>query len=414
MSGIYLFNPWNDLALANFTPNYTPPASAVRLADELALLPAWYAGGEPAFAAPLLESGSIPAAKEKLFGGDCWVVAEGVINRSYLESVKQLLPLQASITSFSEIASFPCLRIIPWGWNPSLRKRLISLGVEESGLPSQQTLSILRNYSNRRHAVEILRELKSEQEYFYGESHFFTAMEELHSYLSSTSGDKVLKMPLSGSGKGLIRILGGITDKQQDWCRRVIKEQGGVVAEPLLQRKQDLAMEFYLHKGDVRFTGYSLFGTTASGAYTGNQLLGNSQIEARIGQFVPSRLLWHLRESLSEKLAKHFPLYDGYVGVDMMVCDTPEGYRLHPCVEINMRMTMGMVARIFYDRYLLPEAEGQFVIDYFKESGGALEFHEKMQKEYPLKVEKGTILSGYLSLTPVVQTTRYIAFVKVR
>ncbi len=70
---------------------------------------------------------------------------------------------------------------------------------------------------------------------FCGGNHiFFTNMEELLAYQHSTPGNKVLKMPLSGSGKGLIWILGGkITDKQVDWCRRVIRLQGGVVAEPV-------------------------------------------------------------------------------------------------------------------------------------------------------------------------------------
>ncbi|NLX66059.1 MAG: hypothetical protein GXZ19_04695, partial [Bacteroidales bacterium] len=45
---MYLFNPENDLALANFSPNYTPPASAIRLAEELAALPIWYGGSDAA------------------------------------------------------------------------------------------------------------------------------------------------------------------------------------------------------------------------------------------------------------------------------------------------------------------------------------------------------------------------------
>lgn len=40
---MHLFNPENDLALANFGINYTPPASAVKIADDLAILPMWYA-----------------------------------------------------------------------------------------------------------------------------------------------------------------------------------------------------------------------------------------------------------------------------------------------------------------------------------------------------------------------------------
>lgn len=390
MSRIYLFNPWNDLALANFSDNYTPPASSVRMAEELALLPIWYAEAD---------------------NTELLVVAEGERNRSFLESVSQLLPLNASIIPFSNIGLYLNYALVPWGWSPSLRKRLLSAGVGAQSLPSSHDLLRLRDYSGRRHAVELLAELKAEEPHFYGESHFYTTVEELFQYLSSVSGDKVLKMPLSGSGKGLIRILGGITDKQRDWCRRVSVEQGGVVAEPLLTRVQDFAMEFYLHEGEVRFVGYSLFGTTASGAYTGNELISNSRIEEKLMRYIPGSLLRKLQEMLKVKLPSRFPHYTGYAGVDMMVCDTPQGCRLHPCVEINMRMNMGVVARLFYERYMLPDSQGQFVVDYFKKPGGALEFHEKMQEEHPLKVKDGKILYGFLPLTPVYATTQYMAFV---
>ena len=385
---MYLFNPENDLALANFTANYTPPASAIRMAEELALLPIWYAG-------------------------DNIVVAEGELNRLFLESVKKILPLQASLIPFSEIALYPDLKIVPWGWNPTLRKRLLSQGVDEKSLPSLEELMRLRNYSSRLHAVEVLQELQAKEKGFCGESHFFTEAEELYGWLQSIPGNKVLKMPLSGSGKGLIWILGGITDKQQDWCKRVIKEQGGVVGEPVLGKVQDFAMEFYLHQGEARFVGYSLFSAASSGAYTGNELLSDTRIEEKLSAYVPIAFLRQLKNSLIEILSTRFPYYTGYTGVDMMVCDTSGGYRIQPCVEINMRMNMGMVAHIFHERYMHPDGIGKFVVDYFKKPEGALSFHEKMQRESPLTVENGKILSGYLALTPVTDTMNYIAYVKV-
>jgi len=89
-------------------------------------------------------------------------------------------------------------------------------------------------------------------------------------------------MPLSGSGKGLMWILGDMTDKQTDWCRRVIRQQGGVVAEPVLRKVLDFAMEFYLDGGACRFAGYSLFHAADSGAYGGNELLSDSRIEEKL------------------------------------------------------------------------------------------------------------------------------------
>jgi len=52
--------------------------------------------------------------------------------------------------------------------------------------------------------------------------------------------------------------------------------------------------------------------------------------------------------------------------VDMMVCrsDKENGYRVHPCVEINMRMNMGVVARLFYDRFVALGSKGCFAVEY--------------------------------------------------
>jgi hypothetical protein len=227
---MYIFNPEHDLSLANFSSNYTPPASAVKMAYDLAILPVWY-------------------SKQSM------VVAEGEINRAFLEDIRDKLPLKAELISYSDVAkqlnSSQSDKIIPWGWNPLLYRKLISHGVPECHLPDMAKLQLLRDQSSRKHAVYLLKELKYENKDYCGESYYFKELDELLFYLNSAKGDKVLKMPLSGSGRGLIWILGEITDKQTDWCRRVIKGQGGVVAEPVLDKVVDFAMEFCLVNGDA-------------------------------------------------------------------------------------------------------------------------------------------------------------------
>jgi hypothetical protein len=385
---MYIFNPWHDLALGNFSANYTPPASAMKMAEDLALLPLWYGGGDS-------------------------IIAEGGMNSLFLDTVKDELSLSGEVIPFSEIVVRKEEEIIPWGWDPMLRRRLAALGVAEHRLPTVEELARLRDYANRKHAVELLRELQEGEARYCGESHYFINLEEVLSYLKSIPGDKVLKMPVSGSGKGIIWILGEITDKQTDWCRKVIREQGGIVAEPVLLKVRDFAMEFYLHGGSAQFAGYSLFRSASSGAYAGNELLPDRKILEILSTYCPKELLHGLRVSLLQKLPQLFPLYTGYAGVDMMVCEGEEGYCIQPCVEINMRMNMGLVSRIFYDRFIEPGSEGEYVVDFFKKPEGAILFHKKTQRELPLVVSQGKIVSGYLSLTPVTSDTNYMAFVKV-
>lgn len=387
---MFLFNPENDLALANFSPFYTPPASARKMAKDLAILPLWYA-----------EEGSK-------------IIAEGVHNTVFLAQLKDVLPLDATLISFSDLFSFSRAKVIPWGWNPSLRKKLIDAGMDAAILPSLNELERIREYSSRQNAVRLLKELRAENSFFCGESHFFTEAEEVLKFLSSCEGDKVLKMPYSGSGKGLVWIKGYITEKQYDWCRRVIKNQGGVVAEPVFDKILDFAMEFFLEKGRVNFKGYSLFRSTFSGAYAGNYLLSDHSIKQRLSTYVPLSYLHDLISYLEQKLIVYFPAYTGFLGVDMMICRIKEqGYRIHPCVEINMRMNMGLVARAFYDRFVHEASEGIFKIGFFKQNGEALQYKTKMQADNPLIVKDKRIVSGFLPLNPVNERTRFLAFARI-
>lgn len=384
---MFFFNPDNDLALANFSPFYTSPASAMKMANDLAILSLWYAG-----------DGST-------------IIAEGRNNSDFLDRIKDVLPLDVSIISFSDLSSFSREKIIPWGWNPSLRKKLIDAGMDAASLPSLDELERIREYSSRRNAVRLLADLEAENSFFCGESHYFTEINDVLKFLSSDKGDKVLKMPFSGSGKGLVWIKGGITAKQQDWCKRVIKNQGGVVAEPVFDKVQDFAMEFRIVGGRVQFISYSLFHSTSSGMYAGNRLLSDFSIEQHLSSYIPIGYLRDLIISLEHKLMTYFPTYNGFLGVDMMICrNKGHDYRIHPCVEINVRMNMGLVARAFYDRFVHETSEGIFKIVFFKQHGEALQYKTKMLIDYPLIIKDNRIVSGFLPLNPVSEETKYMSF----
>ena len=390
---MHLFNPDNDLALANFTPNYTPPSSAVKMAEDLALLPLWFA-----------PNGSKIVAKKN------------DENSEFSEKMNSLFQLDSTIVSFSEIENFANEKIVLWGWNPSLRKKLLDANVSEQNLPTLDELKRLRDYSGRQHAVRMLREMKNESDFsetLCGESHYFTALDDVLRFLASQSGNSVLKMPNSGSGKGLVWILGETTDKQIDWVRRVLKTQKGIVAEPVLKKTRDFAMEFYMENGKAEFVGYSLFRATSSGAYVGNELMCDAEIEKEVAKFVPAYVFHQIRNLLQQKLPLFFPFYNGYVGVDMMIGETPSGFCVQPCVEINMRMTMGLVAHKFRERFVAQGISGKFVVDFFKKQNEALAFHQKTQRDFPLVIENGKIKSGYLALTPINEKTNYVAYVKI-
>lgn len=388
---IYLFNPDHDLALANFDSNFTAPASARKLRSDLAMLPVWYAPDGVS------------------------VIAEGDLNSAHLELLKEKLFIRTSLIPYSQLEHLSSSEVQPWGWNPHIRKQLIQSGVKEQSLPSQQEIELIRHYSDRHNAVKLLAELKQLNNNFCGESFYYTNIEALLSYVYAAEGDQVLKMPFSGSGRGIVWIKDAITDKQIDWCKRVINRQGGVVIEPVLNKVKDFAMEFEMSQTGILFIGYSLFQSAASGAYVGNFLLPDEEIEDRLSNYVDRTLLKELKTTLKTKLNEYFPYYRGYLGVDMMICKASNStYQLQPCVEVNMRMNMGIVAHRIFHRFVHPNSSGTYSIDFFKQKGEAEVHKQKMEAEYPLIIENGIIKSGYLTLTPVDKDTLYVAQVTIK
>ena len=99
----------------------------------------------------------------------------------------------------------------------------------------------------------------------------------------------------------------------------------------------------------------------------------------------------------------------------MMVCrsDKEDGYCVHPCVEINMRMNMGVVARLFYDRFVAPGSKGCFAVEYVPDNETLRARHEQDMHDYPLTVEQGRLASGYLPLVPVTGKSCYRVYVRI-
>lgn len=386
---LYIFNPEHDLALASGESNYMAPASARQMAADLAMLPMWYA-----------DNGSA-------------VLASSAYNLDYLRKMQELLKLPAHLITEPELAAETDWDICPWGWDVAVRKRLLGLGINERNLPTMEQLQALRAASHRLSAVELLPCLQLGA-YFCGESHYLTLSEEWKLFVESHD-TCLLKAPLSGSGKGLNWCKGVYTQSISGWCARIGSQQGGVVGEPIYNKVEDFAMEFYSSgDGQVRFAGYSHFRTGGSGAYESNLLASDMAIEQNLSVYIPLEELHRLRTVLEHELSLRFGgFYIGYLGVDMMICHFPESpfYRIHPCVEINLRMNMGVVARQLYDRYVYPGSTGSFQITYHPSVGEAWREHTNMLAANPLTVKAGRIISGYLPLVPVHKKSCYRAWI---
>jgi hypothetical protein len=233
------------------------------------------------------------------------------------------------------------------------------------------------------------------------------------SVFSLKHGRVLLKAPWSGSGKGIQPLCGLPDDNLQGWIRRIIATQGGVVGEPFYEKVKDFAMEFKAEGQEVAFAGYSLFETDARGIYKENFLASDATIEEMLSEYASRDVLHAIRKSLLQELSLLLGGdYQGYLGVDMMIVRSEEGKCLiHPCVEVNLRMNMGVVSRLLFDRFMVPEAVGRYVIEFFPQGGEALKAHEKLMSQHTLIMEGERVRAGYLPLVPVFEDTNYLIYV---
>ena len=240
-------------------------------------------------------------------------------------------------------------QIIPWGWNHSLKKRLINEGIDPASLPSEKELQFIRAHSRREFALDVHSCLSCRDKQVIKPDYRMaaTSVGEIEAFISA-NGSAVLKSPLSGSGKGIRFIRERLSESDEGWCRRTLDKQGSVIVEQRFEIIKECAMLFECHYEGIDFVGYSLF-ESRNGAYSRNILASNEEIEDVIAEYVSRDTLIAIREELKDILARTLVgHYEGFLGVDQMICQADSPI-LVPVSEINLRMTMGLIARNQYD-----------------------------------------------------------------
>ena len=381
---IYLFNPENDMALANFTPYYKAPSEIIRMANDLSVLPAWYAP----------EGSTIKV--DSLSRVSLW---------------REQCPASDFLPDVIWSAEWENMPYKPWGWSPSLHYTLRKAGVNDSFLLSDMQMGQIRVLSGRQCCVKILESF-SRMDGLCGKAMTCNSMTQVKKYITSLERC-VLKAPWSGSGRGIMYVSSKEwNDSAEGWVSRVLRVQGEIMVEPLYNKVCDFAMEFYADgNGSVSFVGYSLFDTDAHGNYKGNFLLSDGQIKKILSQYIPDEVFDNVCRTMEESLASLLNKdYCGFLGVDMMICLEDGRYLLHPCVEINLRMNMGVVSHTIFNRYVHCLSHGKYIVKYYSEDGEAWDAFCQMKATYKLHLCDGKLAEGYMPLTPVKQDTHYHAF----
>lgn len=231
----------------------------------------------------------------------------------------------------------------PWGWSLATRLHYRKLGIDESLLPTDEWLANHRSLSSREFACRYINDMLAElnDERLVGsEMRYETEIREVSSTLAL-----IFKSPWSSSGRGVFTSSGLTKEKTEERLRGFLRTQGGYLVDRFYDKSLDFAMEFMVHRnGAVTFLGYSVFEASASGTYGCNFVESQEELRSRIG----------VDESLLQLLigyhCAHFGTlgYTGPVGIDMLLC---KDGRVHPCIEMNFRMNMGILALLLHQRF---------------------------------------------------------------
>ena len=320
---LHIFNPEHDIALASDLSNFTSPHAGRQLRYDLGWLPALWA-----------EDGDAILVDNPELAERSWLRIAARLKRSTSAGNKQFLtPHQLGThPGFSHIS--------PWGWDKALKAQLLRHGINKNLLPSDNQLRDIREMSHRRVSSTLLSQLRFAGT--VGESFECqdapTAISLLNRY-----EHVVMKAPWSSIGRGIRFVKEQML--QEGWLYNLISRQGSVMVEPYYNKVKDFGMEFYSNgQGTVNYLGLSLF-HTENGAYTGNILATEERKKETITRYISSNLIGIVQERICTILGEELKgKYCGPLGVDMMVVSNNDQFLLHPCVEINLRRTMGHVA----------------------------------------------------------------------
>ncbi|HOG20276.1 MAG TPA: hypothetical protein PKW37_07535 [Salinivirgaceae bacterium] len=108
---------------------------------------------------------------------------------------------------------------------------------------------------------------------------------------------------------------------------------------------------------------FGAFSCNSKGGYECNFIRG-VEVLPKAKQFVHDLDIRLIADILSEALKKLEigNYYNGYLGVDMFLCEHQNGRLfLHPCVEINLRQNMGLVAH-YLSSWIADNRVGRFRI----------------------------------------------------
>ena len=407
-TNVYIFNPQNDLALATGGINYVAPPFALQMAHDLAVLPAFIA-----------EPGAL-------------IITDSDLDSEWLEHLNDTFGLDVHAVKRNELRHMSDYRIMPWGWCLDMRRRLIKWGASRDSLPTKDEIYHLRGLSHRRVSTLIhlrLQELLGQQ--LCPMPVELATTSEVMAFVKKHR-QCYIKTPWSSSGRGIYHTIDGATPELEQWCRGALKRQGSVMCEVALDKTMDFAVEYHCSDGKAMMRGYSVFETDSHSQYSQGEVAPTDVLKQKITAQYPhlDEVVTALTQTLNELVAPH---YTGWMGVDMILFNAKSQINarqcmhnaqsaplpsphsplssqlktgLNPCIELNLRPTLGAITSVLGDRIIAPDTTARFVIEQRNSTS------DKWSDLPEPVLKEGRLSSGALALTPPSPTALYRAVLR--
>ncbi len=401
---IYIFNPTSEMAVANGTVSWQPNRMLQKLETDLALLPAFFA-----------EANDI-------------VVIENKPSKEFFRLFDYLEKDFPTFCHYNDLLSLVNEgevlpgSIKPWGWSQVIHykyKSLVSFCSKEfKDSPISSWNNEMKKFISREFALEILNKLltKYPAQKFLIKSELpkkcenILQIEKVHNENISS----IVKLPWSSSGRGVQVInQASIHPSIKNRLQGAIKNQGFVMVEPLLDKKLDFALHYKVSANKTEYLGYSLFNTFEDGKYSGNFLkhyVPSEQTEyLNYLKSEVEELAGKIKQVLENSELKNF--YEGYLGIDGLIFQRQGELKIHPCIEINLRYNMGLLA-FELEKMLAKNSYGVFH-QFGGKKGEFARLMKVKQKKNPAEFSGRLLVQGTLPLTEPTEQAIFGAYLEV-
>ncbi len=368
MNKIFVYNPTCELAFANASGTYTPPANLAKFEADMASLMLFLA--DP----------------------DDYVLADEPDD----ELKRMLINAGVKLPKFCTAEEAKSLidkgfEVAPWNDGPDVWSRV---GHAERNVVPRQELRLQRS---RLTSVEIEQMLAEMDLPEWMKPTFVPQIIRTEAELDALQNSLpiVLKSLWSSSGRGVVMV----RDEKQweaakQFAQNRLRKDGAIIAEPLLYRVQDLSMMFDKNQN---YIGHNHFEATDDGRFW-REKIGLDCSYFRLPENWEAQADEVLTEVTKRWCKKSG--YNGYVSFDLMIYSVDTELFVRLCTEVNLRLCMGNVNHEI-SKFFVPEMAAIWQILSFDNDGEWDDYCREQAEIEPLDVDVfGRIQRGFFRLTP--------------